>query len=350
MIHRRETKKIQVGNIGVGGDSPITVQSMTNTITADIPATVAQIHSLEAAGCDIIRCAINDEEDAVAIREIKRQIRIPLIADIQFDHRLGLYAVENGCDCLRINPGNIGSKEQVIQVVERCKEYRVPIRIGVNSGSIHREILQKYGGVNTDSLVESALQEIRTLEELDFYDIKISIKSSNVVTMIEVYQKISELVNYPLHLGVTEAGPARSGSVKSSIGIGTLLYMGIGDTIRVSLTTDPVEEIRIGREILRSLGLLKEGVDLISCPTCSRTKVNLIDLVQRAEERLATVDKNLSVAIMGCPVNGPGEAKEADLGIACTNGYGVLFKKGKVIRQVEEQQLLEAMMEELDRM
>lgn len=348
MNNRKKTKQIKVGNVLVGGDAPITIQSMTNTITSDIESTVNQILRMQEKGCHLVRSAINNLEDAKAIKRIKERINIPFIADIQFDYKLGLMAVEHGCDCLRINPGNIGAEYKVKEVVDICKEYDVPIRIGVNSGSLSREIIDKFGGVNTDSLVASAVDQVQMLEKYNFDKIKISIKSSNVNTMIESYTKLSGLVDYPLHLGVTEAGPILKGTIKSSIGIGTLLYNGIGDTFRVSLTGDPVEEVVVGREILRSLGLLNEGIDLISCPTCSRTKVNLIDLVNRAEKRLENLKKDATIAIMGCPVNGPGEAREADLGIACGDGYGIIFKKGKVIRRVPEEELLEALINEVE--
>ncbi len=345
---RKITKMIMVGNVPVGGDSPITIQSMTNTITADITSTVNQIIRMEEKGCGIVRSAVNNLDDAKALKKIKNQINIPIVADIQFDYKLGIMAVENGCDCLRINPGNIGAEHKVREIVEVCKAYSVPIRIGVNSGSLSKEMVDKFGGVNTDSLVESAIEQIEMLEKYNFDQIKISIKSSHVKTMIESYTKLSDLTDYPLHLGVTEAGPVQKGTIKSSIGIGTLLYNGIGDTLRVSLTGDPVEEVVVGREILRSLGLYNKGIDLISCPTCSRTKVDLIEIVNKAEKLLEKYDKNLTIAIMGCPVNGPGEAKEADIGIACAGGYGIIFKKGQTIRRVEEDMLLDALIEEID--
>lgn len=347
---RKITKKIMVGNVPVGGDSPITIQSMTNTDTADVSSTVDQILKMEEKGCNIIRSAVNNLDDAKALKEIKKQINIPIIADIQFDYKLGIMAVENGCDCLRINPGNIGAEYKVKEIVEICKAHNVPIRIGVNSGSLSREMVDKYGGVNSDSLVASATDQIEMLEKYNFDQIKVSIKSSHVKTMIESYTKLSSLTDYPLHLGVTEAGPVLKGTIKSSIGIGTLLYNGIGDTIRVSLTGDPVEEIVVGKEILRSLGLYNKGIDLISCPTCSRTKVNLIEIVNKAEKMLEKYDKDLTIAIMGCPVNGPGEAREADIGIACTGGDGIIFKKGKTIRRVEEEDLLSALIEEIELM
>lgn len=348
-MERKETKQILVGDVAIGGGAPISVQSMTNTDTKDVDKTVAQILAFEEAGCDISRSAINDLEDAKAIPLIKARTHIPFIADIQFDYRLALYAVEYGCDCLRINPGNIGSDEKLQAVVAACKEKNIPIRIGVNSGSVHQEMIDKYHGVNVESLVYSALEEIKRVEQFDYKNIKVSIKSSNVQMMIDAYRLFSSLSDYPLHLGVTEAGPAFTGTIKSAVGIGTLLAEGIGDTIRVSITGDPVQEIKIGREILRSLGLRQEGIDLISCPTCARTKIDLIGLVEEAEKLLEGMQKNIKVAIMGCPVNGPGEAREADFGIAGNKGQGVLFKKGKVIRQVPEDQLLYALIEEIEK-
>ena len=344
---RNKTKTIMIGNVPVGGDSPISVQSMTNTVTSDIAGTVEQIKRLEEAGCDIIRAAVTDLEDAEAIGRIKEQIMIPFIADIQYDYRLAIAAVENGADCLRLNPGNIGSKTRVKEVVSICQDRQIPIRIGVNSGSINKKYLEKYGGVNANSMVYSALEHVRILEDLDFTDIKISLKASNVPLTIQTYRKISEKVEYPLHLGVTEAGPVWRGTVKSAVGIGTLLSMGIGDTIRISLTGDPVEEIRVGREILRSLDLLDEGIEIISCPTCGRTEVDLIGLVEKVEKELGRIEKPLKVAIMGCPVNGPGEAREADIGIAGGQGEGLIFKRGRVIKKVKEELLIDELLREI---
>lgn len=346
---RSHTKQIHVGRVAVGGDAPITVQSMTNTDTKDVKATVAQILALEEAGCDLSRSAVNSLEDAKAIVAIKQQTHIPFIADIQFDYRLALYAVEYGCDCLRINPGNIGDEDRVEQVVRACKAKNIPIRIGVNSGSVHQQMIEKYRGVNVESLVYSALEEIRLVERFGYDQMKVSIKSSDVQTMVEANELFSSLSDYPLHLGVTEAGPLFTSSVKSSIGIGSLLLRGIGDTIRVSITGNPVDEVRVGNEILKSLGLRQSGIDLVSCPTCARTKVDLVGLVSRAEKEMTHLHKNLRIAIMGCPVNGPGEAKEADLGIACSKGSGVIFKKGKVLRQVPEEQLLDALLQEIEK-
>lgn len=338
---RKKTKVIKVGNKLIGGNNTISIQSMTNTITKDIESTVAQIQRLEAAGCDIIRMAISDNEDAKAIKTIKEKINIPVIADIQYDYKLALESIKYGVDGLRINPGNIGSLDRVKQIVDACKEKNISIRIGVNSGSIKKEYLDKYNGVNAKSMVESALEQIRLLESLDFRDIKISLKASNVPLSIKAYTMMSEARNYPLHLGITEAGPGMKGTVKSSVGIGTLLSMGIGDTIRVSLTDDPIEEIKVAKEILKSLGLLEGGLELISCPTCGRTKIDLINIVKEAEKRLEGIDKNLKVAIMGCPVNGPGEAREADIGIAGGNGEGLIFIKGQIVKKVKEEDLLD---------
>ena len=349
-MERRSTRVIKVGNRLIGGDNPITVQSMTNTVTSDVEKTVAQIIRLEDAGCDIVRLAISNLDDAKAIAEIKKNISIPMIADIQYDYKLALESIKYGIDGLRINPGNIGSLDKVKEIVKACKENEISIRIGVNSGSIKKEFLEKYAGVNEDSMVESALEQIRLLEGLDFHHIKISLKASNVPLTIKSYKKMSQVRDYPLHLGVTEAGPGYRGTVKSSVGIGSLLAMGIGDTIRISLTEDPVEEVKIGREILKSLELLNEGIELISCPTCGRTKINLIEMVQEAEKRLEGIDKHIKVAIMGCPVNGPGEAREADIGIAGGNGRGIIFLKGKIHKTVDEEELLDELIEEIKKL
>lgn len=347
---RRNTRVIKVGDKLIGGSNPITIQSMTNTITKDINASISQINELEKAGCDIIRMAISDTEDARAIETIKKNINIPIIADIQYDYKLALESIKYGVDGLRINPGNIGSLDKVKQIVEACKKRMISIRIGVNSGSIKKEYLEKYKGVNEESMVESALEQIKLLEDLDFRDIKISLKASNVALSIKSYTKMSEMRDYPLHLGITEAGPGMKGTIKSSVGIGALLAMGIGDTIRVSLTDDPIEEIKVGKEILKSLGLRKGGLELISCPTCGRTKIDLINIVKEAEKKLEGIDKNLKVAIMGCPVNGPGEAREADIGIAGGNGEGLIFLKGKIIKKVKEEELLEELVKEIEKM
>ncbi|MDD7765892.1 MULTISPECIES: flavodoxin-dependent (E)-4-hydroxy-3-methylbut-2-enyl-diphosphate synthase [Anaerococcus] len=343
----KKTRKVYVGDVAIGGGSPISIQSMTTKETKNIEEVVKQINDFEKAGCDISRSAINSLEDARAISEIKKKTNLPFVADIQFDYKLALAAVENGCDCLRINPGNIGGSDKVKILVEKCKEKNIPIRIGVNSGSVHKEMIEKYKGVNVDSLVYSALDEVKVLEDLDFHDIVISIKSSDVNTMIDVNRKISSLCDYPLHLGVTEAGPLYQALVKSSIGMGSLLKDGIGDTIRVSITGDPIQEVKAGKTILKSLGLRRDGVDLVSCPTCSRTSVNLDEIVNEASERLDKLNLNLKVAIMGCPVNGPGEAKEADYGIACAKGYGFLFKKGITIKKVKQEEIVDSLIEEI---
>lgn len=344
---RKLTRKIYVGDVAVGGDSPISVQSMTTAKTSDVDAVVAQINALEKAGCDIARSAINSIEDAEAISEIKKRTNLPLVADIQFDYKLALAAVENGCDCLRYNPGNIGGSDKVKQLVEKCKEKKIPIRIGVNSGSISRKIVDKFGGVNANSLVASALEEVKILEELDFHDIKISVKSSDVNTMIDAYRKLSASCDYPLHLGVTEAGPLYQALVKSSIGIGSLLKDGIGDTIRVSITGDILEEVKAGKAILKALNLRRDGLDIVSCPTCSRTTVDLPNIVREVEEKTGGLDISSKVAIMGCPVNGPGESKEADYGISAANGMGFLFKNGKTIRKVKEEEIVDTLIEVL---
>lgn len=343
----KKTRKVYVGDVAIGGGSPISIQSMTTKETKNIEEVVKQINDFEKAGCDISRSAINSLEDARAISEIKKKTNLPFVADIQFDYKLALAAIENGCDCLRINPGNIGGSDKVKILVEKCKEKNIPIRIGVNSGSVHKEMIEKYKGVNVDSLVYSALDEVKVLEDLDFHDIVISIKSSDVNTMIDVNRKISSLCDYPLHLGVTEAGPLYQALVKSSIGMGSLLKDGIGDTIRVSITGDPLQEVKAGKTILKSLGLRRDGVDLVSCPTCSRTSVNLDEIVNEASERLDKLNLNLKVAIMGCPVNGPGEAKEADYGIACAKGYGFLFKKGITIKKVKQEEIVDSLIEEI---
>lgn len=347
---RKNTKQIYVGDVPVGGTSPITVQSMTNTITRDIKSTINQIISLENCGCDIIRSAINNIDDAKAIPKIKEHIHIPIIGDIQFDYRLAIEAVKNEVDCLRINPGNIGNKDRVREVVNYCKEYDVPIRVGVNSGSISQKFIDKYHGVNSDSLVQSCLEQVEFLESLGFNNMKLALKSSDVNMTIESYKKISELTNYPLHVGITEAGPKSTGIIKSAVGIGSLLSQGIGDTIRVSLTAPPEEEVIVGKEILKSLKLKTEGVNIVSCPTCARTNIDLIKIVEEAEERLKLVDKNITVAIMGCVVNGPGEAKEADIGITGGNGEGLIFKKGKIVKKVSEEFLLDELMNEIEKM
>ncbi|NLB42306.1 MAG: flavodoxin-dependent (E)-4-hydroxy-3-methylbut-2-enyl-diphosphate synthase [Clostridiales bacterium] len=347
-MYKVKTRQIIVGNKAIGGDAPITVQSMTNTDTRNVDATVAQILRLEEAGCDIIRSTVPDIEAAEALSKIIPQIHIPMVADIHFDYRLALKSIENGVAKLRINPGNIGNEERVKAVVQAAKDKGIPIRIGVNSGSLQRDILQKYGGVCPEALVESAMRHVDILRELDFHDIAISVKSSDVMEMIECYRLISKKVDYPLHIGVTESGTIRKGTIKSSVGIGALLAEGIGDTLRVSLTSDPVEEVVVGKEILKSLGHIKEGIELISCPTCGRTQLDLIRIAQEVEERLASVKKHIKIAVMGCAVNGPGEARRADIGIAGGNGEGLIFRKGEVIRKVKEEDLVEELIKEVE--
>ncbi|MHB1420192.1 MAG: flavodoxin-dependent (E)-4-hydroxy-3-methylbut-2-enyl-diphosphate synthase [Bacillota bacterium] len=347
-IQRRETIPVKVGDVTVGGDAPVTVQSMTNTDTRDISATVRQIDDLTAAGCELIRVAVVDEEAAIALQEIKRRITVPLIADIHFDYRLALKAIAAGVDGLRLNPGNIGHAGKVKQVVAAAADHNVPIRIGVNAGSLEKRMLEKYGGVTPEALVESALDHVRILEELDYRQIKISLKATHVPLMIEAYRLLSRQVSYPLHLGVTEAGTVLRGSIKSAIGIGLLLAEGIGDTIRVSLTSDPLQEVKAAYEILRALDLRQHGVELISCPTCGRCEIDLVNIAQDVEARLEKLSRPLKVAVMGCVVNGPGEARQADVGIAGGKGVGLVFKKGKIVRKVQEDKLVEALMEEID--
>lgn len=337
----KKTKVVKVGNIYIGGDNPVVIQSMTNTNTSNVEATVNQIKKLENAGCQMVRMTINNVEAALAIGKIKEQVTVPLCADIHFDYKLALLAIENGIDKLRINPGNIGDDEKIKAVVEKAKEKNIPIRIGVNSGSIEKHILEKYGKPTAEGMVESAMYHIRLLEKYDFHDIVVSLKASNVKMMVDAYRKISEMVDYPLHLGVTEAGTAFQGTVKSSIGIGTLLVDGIGDTIRVSLTEDPVEEIKVAKEILKVLGLREGGVEIISCPTCGRTEIDLIGLAKQVEKTFENENRKIKIAVMGCVVNGPGEAKEADYGVAGGKGVGVLFKKGEIVKKVSENEILE---------
>lgn len=345
----RKTREIKIGNLYIGGENPIIIQSMTNTPTEDVEKTVAQIKELEKAGCELVRVTVNTEKAAEAIKEIKKQINIPLVADIHFDYKLALKAMENGIDKLRINPGNIGDDEKVRLVVEKAKELNVPIRIGVNSGSVEKKILEKYGRVTADGMVESAIYHVNLLEKYGFNNIVISLKASNVKMMVDAYRKISELVDYPLHLGVTEAGTEFQGTVKSAIGIGSLLVDGIGNTIRVSLTENPVEEIKVAKEILKVLGL-REGVEIVSCPTCGRTQIDLIGLAKKVEKEFGNIEKNIKIAVMGCVVNGPGEAKEADIGVAGGKGEGLLFKKGEIIKKVKEEEIipeLRKMLEEI---
>ncbi|EHQ91371.1 1-hydroxy-2-methyl-2-(E)-butenyl 4-diphosphate synthase [Desulfosporosinus youngiae DSM 17734] len=351
MIQRKMTKPVQVGSVKVGGGAPIVIQSMTNTDTRDIPGTLAQIQSLADAGCEIVRLAVLDGEAAKALKEISAASPLPVIADIHFDYRLALQAVEQGVHGLRLNPGNIGARWKVQEVVRAVGERQIPIRIGVNAGSLEKELLEKYGGPTAAGMVESALGHIRILEEEGYDKLKVSLKASSVPLMLEAYRKIHEVVDYPLHLGVTEAGTVRSGVVKSAIGIGTLLAEGIGDTVRVSLTGDPVREIPVALEILQVLGLRQRSVELISCPTCGRTQVDLAALAEQVEERLSQLpplDKPLKVAVMGCAVNGPGEAREADYGIAGGKGMGLLFRKGEIVARLPEQELLAALLHEIE--
>lgn len=350
MNKRKKTREIKIGDKVIGGHHKILVQSMTNTKTSDIEATVLQILELEKAGCEIVRVTVNDQAAADAIKEIKKRIHIPLVADIHFNYRLALTAIENGVDKLRINPGNIGDESRVKAVVDAAKHHHIPIRVGVNSGSVAKDILAKYGGVNADALVESALTHVRLLEKYDFYDTVVSLKASDLNMCIDAYEKISELVDYPLHIGVTEAGTLYSGTIKSAMGLGIMLYQGIGDTLRVSLTGDVVEEVKCARHILQNLGLRRFGVEFVSCPTCGRTEIDLITLANEVEKRLECVDKPIKVAIMGCIVNGPGEAKEADIGIAGGKGVGLIFKKGEVLRKVSEEELFDALMEEIEKL
>lgn len=347
-MKRRKTRQVKVGNVYIGGEAEVVIQSMTNTDTKDVEKTIDQIKVLYNAGCQVVRCAVLDEEAAESIKEITRLSPIPVVADIHFDYRLALKAIDNGVAALRINPGNIGSIDRVQKVVEKAKEKNIPIRIGVNSGSLEKHLLEKYGRPTAEALVESALGHVKILEDLDFHDIVISIKSSNVNMMIDSYRLIAEKCDYPLHLGVTEAGTEFKGTIKSSIGIGTLLAEGIGDTIRVSLTADPVREIVVAKEILKSLGLRKDGLEFISCPTCGRTKIDLIGIAQEVEKRLEGIDKDIKVAVMGCVVNGPGEAREADIGIAGGRGEGIIFKKGQIIKKCKEEDLVNELMKEIE--
>ena len=347
-LPRNSTRRILVGPVPVGGGAPIVVQSMTKTDTRNVSATVAQIRRLEEAGCEVIRVAVPDREAAGKLGEIRKRIRIPLIADIHFDFRLALEALEQGVAGLRLNPGNIGSRERVARVVQAARERRVPIRIGVNAGSLEKAQQEKYGGAVPEALVESALAHVRLLEDLDFNLIKISLKASDPLSTVEAYQRISRVTNYPLHIGVTEAGPPFSGGIKSAVGLGILLYQGIGDTLRVSLTADPVLEVRAAYHILRSLGLRCRGVEIISCPLCGRSQTRLLPVVRKIEAKVASWPEPLRIAVMGCPVNGPGEAREADVGIAAGKGMALLFRKGKVLRKVKETEMVGALLEEAE--
>ncbi|WP_315544273.1 flavodoxin-dependent (E)-4-hydroxy-3-methylbut-2-enyl-diphosphate synthase [Stomatobaculum longum] len=350
MRERHKTRTVRIGDVAIGGDNPIRIQSMCNTKTENVEATVAQIRALAAAGCEIIRVAVPNEAAALALKDIRRQIKLPLVADIHFDYRLALAAMENGADKIRINPGNIGEDWKLREVVNAAKERNIPIRVGVNSGSLEKEILKKYGGVTAEGIVESALEKVGRIEELDYENLVISIKSSDVLMCIRAHELLADKTDYPLHIGITEAGTLLRGTVKSAVGLGVILYEGIGDTIRVSLTGDPLEEIKAAREILKSLGLRKGGVEVVSCPTCGRTEIDLIGLANQVEglvERYSDLD--VRVAVMGCVVNGPGEAREADFGVAGGKGAGVLIRKGEVIRTMPESELLPALEAELQR-
>ena len=345
-----KTKEVHIGDRVIGGGNPVLIQSMTNTKTEDIASTVAQIHELEKAGCDIIRCTAPTMEAAKAIGEIKKQIHIPLVADIHFDHRLAIASIENGADKIRINPGNIGSKDRVKAVVDCARERNIPIRVGVNSGSLEKDLLEKYGGVTAEALVESALNEAAVIEDMGYDNLVISIKSSDVLMAVKAHELISKKTDHPLHVGITEAGTLKRGLIKSSIGLGLILSQGIGDTIRVSLTADPVEEVYAAKEILKTLGMRKGGIEIVSCPTCGRTQIDLIGLAEQAEKIASEYDDlDLKIAVMGCVVNGPGEAREADLGIAGGAGVGLLIKHGEVVKKLPESELLGALREELDR-
>ncbi len=345
MYNRRKSKVIKIGDKFIGGDNEILIQSMTNTNTKDVKATVEQIKELEENGCEIIRVAVKDEEDAQAIKYIKEEINIPLVADIHFNYKLAIMAIENGVDKIRINPGNIGSKDRVKAIVEKAKEYKIPIRVGVNSGSLEKDLVDKYNGVTPEGLVESALRNIEILEEFDFYDIILSLKASSVPFTLKAYTLIADKTEYPLHLGITEAGTKFIGSIKSSVGLGALIAMGIGDTLRVSLTDNPVEELPVAKEILQAMGLRKFRIEFISCPTCGRTEIDLIGMAKEVEEKCKNLNKNITVAVMGCVVNGPGEAKEADFGIAGGKGVGLIFKKGEIIKKVNEDEMVKELIQ-----
>ena len=345
---REHTRVISIGNRIIGGGNPILIQSMTNTRTEDVDATVRQILALEEAGCEIIRCTVPTKEAAAAIGAIKEKIHIPLVADIHFDYKLAIEAIQNGADKIRINPGNIGGKENLRAVVKAARDKNIPIRVGVNSGSLEKELVAKYGGVTAEGIVESALDKVRMIEEFGYENLVISIKSSDVLMCIKAHEILTQKTDYPLHVGITESGTLWSGNIKSGIGLGIILYQGIGDTIRVSLSGDPIEEIKSAKLLLRTLGLRKGGIEVVSCPTCGRTKIDLIKLANQVEELVASYPLDIKVAVMGCVVNGPGEAKEADLGIAGGIGEGLLIKKGEIIRKIPEEQFIEALKYELD--
>ena len=349
MYTREKTKQIQIGNVRIGGGLPILIQSMTNTKTEDVKATVYQIRELEEAGCDIIRCAVPTMQAAEALREIKREIHIPLVADIHFDYRLAIAAMEHGADKIRINPGNIGSDERLLKVVEKAKEYQVPIRVGVNSGSLEKAMIEKYGGhVSAEGMVESAMEKVHRIEALAYDNLVVSLKSSDVMMSVKAHELLAKVCPYPLHVGITESGSVINGNIKSAVGLSLILNQEIGDTIRVSLTADPVQEIYSAKQILKALGIRKSGIELVSCPTCGRTRIDLIGLAAQVEELIKNYDYNIKVAVMGCAVNGPGEAKEAELGIAGGNGEGVIIKKGEIVRKVPEDKLLAELKKELD--
>ena len=345
--HREQTKVVNIGDKKIGGGNPLLIQSMTNTPTEDVEATVAQILRLEQAGCEIIRCTVPHMEAARALAEIKKRIHIPLVADIHFDYKMAIAAMENGADKIRINPGNIGGKDKVSAVVSAAKERNIPIRVGVNSGSLERELVEKYHGVTAEGIVESALDKVGIIEDCGYDNLVISIKSSDVMMCVKAHELLAAKTNYPLHVGITESGTVMSGNIKSAVGLGIILNQGIGDTIRVSLTGDPVEEIKSAKLILRTLGIRKGGIEVVSCPTCGRTKIDLIALAAQVEEMVQDIPLDIKVAVMGCAVNGPGEAKEADIGIAGGLGEGLLIKKGEIVRKVPEQELLDTLREEL---
>lgn len=346
-MHRNHTKVINIGNKKIGGSNPILIQSMTNTRTEDVSATVEQILKLEKAGCEIIRCTVPTLEAAKALREIKKEITIPLVADIHFDYKMAIAAMENGADKIRINPGNVGGSDKVKEIVKVAKSMNIPIRVGVNSGSLEKELVEKYQGVTAQGIVESALDKVRIIEDFDYDNLVISIKSSDVLMSIKAHEMLAQKTNYPLHVGITESGTLVSGNIKSSLGLGVILYQGIGDTIRVSLTGDPVEEIKTAKLILRTMGLRKGGIEVVSCPTCGRTNIDLIKLANEVEKMVEDIPLDIKVAVMGCAVNGPGEAKEADIGIAGGIGEGLLIKKGEIIRKVPEAELLSCLRDEL---
>lgn len=347
-MYRDNTKVVKIGNRMIGGGNPILIQSMTNTHTEDVEATVAQIKALTKAGCEIIRCTVPTKEAALAIKEIKKQIEIPLVADIHFDYKMAIMAMENGADKIRINPGNIGGTDKIKAVVDVARERNIPIRVGVNSGSLEKDLIEKYGGVTAEGIVESALDKVKIIEDLGYDNLVVSIKSSDVMMCVKAHELIAKQTNHPLHVGITESGTIFSGSIKSSIGLGLILNQGIGDTIRVSLTDDPVREIEAAKLILKTLGLRKGGIEVVSCPTCGRTRINLIDLAGKVEKMVSGYDLDLKLAVMGCVVNGPGEAKKADLGIAGGDGCGVLIKHGEIIKKVPEEELLDTLRYELD--